>query len=157
MMKDLHTDRVRQPYGFLHEHQHGFMAGLYHEQATFRDIAFDLQGQKRIHAMWHRICEGDIIVEIDSIEAVRETIIAHVVDRYTFTKTLRKVVNRITSQFRFCNGLIIEHHDTCNELDWARQAFGGIQGELAGRLGVLRRRAARKLMNQILEEHPEYR
>ena len=107
--------------------------------------------------MWHRICEGDIQVEVKSVESTTDGVRSAIVDRYTFAKTGRPVVNEITSQFRFQEGLIIEHRDTCNALHWARQAFGGIKGELAGHLGFLRRRAASELMKEILEQHPEYR
>lgn len=156
-IRDSQIQLVQRLFAALGARDHQAMATCYHEDAKFSDIAFDLHGRKRIHAMWHRICEGDIQVEVKRVESTSDGVKAVIVDRYTFTKTGHPVVNEITSKFRFRDGLIIEHRDTCNALHWARQAFGGIKGELAGRLGFLRCRAARKLMDEILEQHPQYR
>lgn len=132
------------------------MADCYHDQAAFIDIAFDLRGRKPIHAMWHRICNGDTEVEVQKIEANHDGVRATVVERYTFTKTGRPVLNHIESRFRMRDGLIFQHLDSCDALSWSRQAFGRVRGELAGRLGILRRRAARKLIDEMVTEHPEY-
>ena len=45
------------------------MASCYHPEARFRDIAFDLQGIKRIHSMWHMICDTDIHATFEVIDA----------------------------------------------------------------------------------------
>lgn len=37
--------------------------------------------------------------------------------------------------------------DEYNPLTWARQAFGGVAGEIIGRVGLLRRLAAKRKMH----------
>lgn len=135
---------------------HNTMAACYHESAKFADIAFRLDGQKRIHAMWHMICKNGIKVEIQRIEELGDEVHARIVDTYVFSDTNRTVVNPILCRFRFLDGLIVEHIDECNALNWARQAFGGIKGEIAGRIGFLRRRAARKKIRDFVAKAPEY-
>ena len=78
------------------------------------------------------------------------------VDTYTFSDTGRRVVNRIESVFRFQEGLIVAQRDFCDPLDWARQAFGGLKGEVVGRVGVLRRRTARRKLRTFISSHPEH-
>jgi len=78
---------------------HHAMAACYHEAATFSDIAFQLQGRKQIHAMWHMICQKGINVQVQSITAAGDSVRARIVDTYTFSDTGRQVVNSIESTF----------------------------------------------------------
>ncbi|MCL4203296.1 MAG: nuclear transport factor 2 family protein [Pirellulaceae bacterium] len=135
---------------------HAAMAACYHDEAVFSDIAFRLDGKRRIHAMWHMICEKGIDVHVESVETDGDVVRARLVDTYVFSDTGRTVVNKIESAFEFRDGLIATHRDACDALDWARQAFGGWKGEIAGRIGLIRRRAARKKMRSFIASHPEY-
>lgn len=146
----------------LDQHNHEAMAACYHPQATFRDIAFELRGQRQIHAMWHMICQpdghdSDIRTTFAVQQVDEDTGRANVVDDYTFHETGNKVHNVITSEFRFQDGLIVEHRDNCDPRLWGKMAFGGIKGWMAGRVRWLRSRAARKLIRAFEENHPEYR
>jgi hypothetical protein len=135
---------------------HNAMAACCHQSARFADIAFRLNGRKQIHAMWHMICENGIEVEVQTVEERGDEVHARVVDTYVFSDTGRPVVNPILCRFQFRDGLIIEHLDECDALEWARQAFGGLKGEIAGRIGFLRRRTARKKIRKFIAMHPEY-
>jgi hypothetical protein len=140
------TARVEQLYTSLARHIAHGMAECYHPAATFRDIAFDLHGRKHIVAMWEMICTTDIQSTFEILAADSDTAIARVVDDYTFSDTGRRVHNVIESRFRFRDGLIIEHIDSCDAPKWAAMAIGGIGGFIAGRVGLVRRyRAARML------------
>jgi ketosteroid isomerase-like protein len=132
------------------------MAACYHEDATFSDIAFRLRSRKQIHAMWHMICAKGIEVTVDSVMAEGDSVRARIVDTYTFSDTGHRVVNKIESIFQFQGGLIVTQRDICDPLDWARQAFGGRKGEVVGRIGFLRRMAARKKLRAFISSHPEY-
>ncbi len=125
---------------------HVAMAACYHADATFEDIAFQLKGREQIHVMWQGVCSNGIVVEIRDVRQVGDTIVADITDTYRFGKARRKVVNSIRSVFRFRDGLIAAQTDECNPLTWARQAFGGVAGEIIGRVGLLRRLAAKKKM-----------
>ncbi len=135
---------------------HKSMAECYHTSASFTDIAFRLNGKKQIHAMWQMICNNGIKVEIEGIKATGNIVRARIVDTYVFSDTGRTVVNKIESAFEFQDQLIIVQRDTCNALEWARQAFGGLKGEIAGRVGLLRRKAAKKKIDGFISSHPEY-
>jgi limonene-1,2-epoxide hydrolase len=128
------------------------MADCYHQDARFNDIAFDLHGRKEIRAMWRLICKTDIQATVESIVANDAQGQAKLVEVYTFSDTGRRVRNEITGHFKFKDGLIIEHRDICSPLSWARQAFGGLKGELVGRVGFLRRMKARKKIRDNLVE-----
>lgn len=147
---------VEKLFSSLQALNHEAMAACYHEEATFSDIAFQLQGRKQIHAMWHMICQKGISVQVQSIETAGDIVRARIVDTYTFSDTGRQVVNRIESAFEFRDGLISVQRDTCDPLDWSRQAFGGIKGELVGRVGWLRRRAAAGKIRTFIAANPRY-
>jgi hypothetical protein len=59
--------------------------------------------------------------------------------RYTFTQTGRPVLNRISAEFWFRDGLIVRHRDSFSFWRWARQALGPV-GLLLGWTPLLRRR-----------------
>jgi ketosteroid isomerase-like protein len=152
------TQLLTRLFAALSQHDHRSMAACYHPAATFHDIAFDLRTSKRIHAMWHMICEGsDITATVQSVHADDLQGRASVVDEYTFRDTGRPVRNVIDCRFRFKDGLIIEQTDTCDERAWAGLALGGITGFLAGRIRLLRSWKANGKLKTVLSAHPEYR
>lgn len=103
------------------------MAACYLPDARFEDPAFSLTGES-IGDMWRMLCERgkDLRVEASRIEADALTGSAHWVARYTFSKTGRKVENRIDAAFRFRDGLIAEHVDRFSFWRWSRQALGPV-------------------------------
>ena len=137
----------------LDGHDHQTMADCYAPAASFRDIAFDLEGKPKIHAMWQMICESsDLratfeVVHVDEAEGR-----VALVDHYTFSDTKFKVRNVIDSRFRFENGLIAEHRDYCDAKAWAGMAFhGGVRGFLAGHFRFVRSRAAEAKLAAFME------
>jgi len=78
-------------------------------------------------------------------------------DDCTFSSTGRKVHNVIESRFRFSNGVIIDHQDSCDARLWAKMALGGVSGFLAGRFRFLRASKAKSLLQAFIAVHPEYR
>ena len=143
----------------LNAHDPNGMADCYDEGAAFQDIAFRLQDKREIHAMWDMICsdnkegiKSDIAVTVTELSAGDSTGRAVVIDDYTFRETGRKVHNRIVSAFSFRDGKIIKQTDECDSVNWARQAFGGIQGYVAGHVEFIRRG---KAMRKLKAERPE--
>jgi hypothetical protein len=130
------------------------MADCYHPKAGFRDIAFDLEGGK-IGDMWRMICSGDIEVEIRHIEADDRSGLARIVDRYSFGRKKRPVVNAIESRFLFREGRIVSHDDDCDPRTWATQALGeGPLGALAGHSRFLRSALAHTKLALWVLLHP---
>ena len=146
----------------LNSHDSKGMAECYHETATFRDIAFKLDGRQKIHAMWDMICsdnergKSDIVATVQELSANDTTGRAGVVDDYTFRDTGRKVHNKITSVFGFKDGKIVTQTDDCDAASWARQTFGGLKGFVAGHVGFIRRRSAMKKLDMFIAAHPTY-
>jgi hypothetical protein len=136
---------LRRLFTALDAHHHPTMADCYAPDATFRDIAFDLKGKAEIHAMWRMICRpgSDLRATFDVVHADDGEGRVALVDKYTFSDTGFEVRNVIDARFRFENGLIIEHHDHCDEKAWAEMAFhGGVRGFLAGHFRFVRSHAA---------------
>jgi hypothetical protein len=152
-----HSEVLTRLFTALQQHDHQTMANCYDEDATFTDIAFEINGRKRIHAMWHMICEGDIRTSFDIVEVDDRTAKVKVVDDYTFRSSGRKVHNVVESRFWLRNGSIVAQQDTCDARDWAGMALGGVNGFLAGRLAFLRRAKARKTLDAFIGKHSEYK
>ena len=142
---------LEQLYSSLNRHDHQGMANCYHRAASFCDIAFDLKGRDQMHAMWQMICSGDIRSTFEIVRADEVSAVAKLVDEYTFTDTGRRVRNQIESRFRFQDGLIIEHRDSCDARAWAAAAVGGIGGFLAGRLRFVRAWKARAKLRRFIQ------
>ncbi|MCA9057542.1 MAG: nuclear transport factor 2 family protein, partial [Planctomycetaceae bacterium] len=140
----------------LNAHDHSGIAACYHEQATFRDIAFTLNGRVQIHAMWDMICSpseqgtpSDIVATVSELSANDKTGKARIVDDYTLRSTGRTVHNAIDSSFRFQDGLIISQVDHCSAPAWARQAYGPGMRLLMGYVGPFRRWGAMRKLKSI--------
>jgi ketosteroid isomerase-like protein len=162
---EMHPNRALLSRLFTAEDQHLHleMASCYQPDATFKDIAFDLKGIRRIQGMWHMVCETDIRVAIERIEADAREGQADIVCTYTFGahqpsgKKGRPVRNVIQSRFLFREGKIVQHHDFCDAKAWARAALGGPMGFIAGHLSFARRMTANGKLDAFLARHAEYR
>ena len=153
-MMTLNERLVSRLYTALKEHRPEQMAECYSDQASFRDIAFDLSNKREIVAMWSMICATDIRTTFEVLSASSDRVVARVVDEYTFTDTGRRVRNVIESRFLIRDSLIIEHFDQCDPRLWAAMALGGLPGFLAGRFRFLRSWKARALLRDFQKQHP---
>lgn len=122
------------------------MAASYAPGARFEDPVFGRLTGAEAGAMWRMLTrrpDSDLGVELHEHEASDTAGTAHWVARYTFAPTGKIVVNDIHAQFRFADGLVIEHIDRFSFWRWARQAFGPL-GLLVGWIplvpAVLRRK-----------------
>jgi len=117
------------------------MAACYHPTVRFSDPAFpDLRGPQA-SAMWAMLLARgkDLIVQFGDISADGREGRAHWDATYTFSKTGRKVLNRIDAHFLFQDGLIVQHTDDFSFPRWARQALG-LPGLLLGHTAFLQRK-----------------
>ena len=113
------------------------MCECYHPKVHFVDPAFGLLKEKQVSKMWEMLIsksKGDIKIEFSNIKADEFSGSARWVATYNFSKTNRKVINRISAEFLFQDGLIIKHTDNFDVWKWAKQAFG-ITGYLLGWTG----------------------
>ena len=124
------------------------MCECYHPNIKFRDPVFGLLNGNQVCDMWRMLTEkskGNIKIEFANIEADEYLGAAKWVATYNFSKTNRKVVNRISSQFHFKEGLIIKHTDDFDIWKWSKQAFG-ISGILFGWTGYMQKKIHEKAL-----------
>ena len=91
------------------------MADCYHENVIFEDPAFGVLKGDRAKNMWRMLLHSqkgkDFNVTYNTVKYNDETGSAKWEAKYNFSKTGRKVHNKITAEFEFKDGLIIKHTD----------------------------------------------
>lgn len=124
------------------------MSECYHPKIHFTDPAFGLLKEDQVSKMWEMLLlksKGNIKIEFSDIKADDFSGSAKWVATYNFSKTNRNVVNRVTSEFAFQDGLIIKQTDKFDVWKWSKQAFGPI-GYLLGWTGFFKK----KIQHQAL-------
>jgi ketosteroid isomerase-like protein len=109
------------------------MQDCYHDDAIFYDPAFENLDAAGVRAMWEMLCKRAVNFSLvfDRVEADEEYGTCYWTATYNFSKTGRKVVNRIKAHLRFADGKIIEHTDDFDLYKWSRMALG-LPGILLG-------------------------
>ncbi len=113
------------------------MSECYHPKIHFIDPAFGLLKEEQVSDMWKMLLlrsKGNLKIEFFNVKADDSTGSANWVATYNFSKTNRKVINRIAAEFIFQDGLIIKHTDSFDVWKWSKQAFG-FKGLLLGWTG----------------------
>ena len=134
----------------------GMIAAYDPRSIRFSDPVFtDLQGDEP-GAMWRMLVgrAADLAVDFRDVSADDESGKAYWEARYTFSKTGRKVLNRVRAEFRFHDGKIVEHRDHFDLYAWTRQALGPI-GTLVGWSPLLQaplRRSAKKELRRFMKK-----
>ncbi len=141
---------IRALYAALDRKDGEAMAAAYAPDAVFEDPAFgELRGE-RIGAMWRMLCSGDgeLSATVANVRVVGDAASADWSATYAFGPQQRRVVNRIEAEYRFRDGLIVEHRDRFSFWAWSRQALGPVAWLIGwnpiGR-AVVRKRATERL------------
>jgi ketosteroid isomerase-like protein len=102
------------------------MNACYHPEIVFSDPAFGILTGKEATSMWRMLCERgkDLDIEFGDVHADDERGSAHWEAWYTFSKSKRRVYNKIDASFAFQEGKIIRHTDRFNLWRWSSQALG---------------------------------
>lgn len=126
------------------------MAALYHPEAKFKDPAFELDSGKAIGAMWKMLITSgkDLQISFSELNGTEDSGSAHWEAWYTFSRTGRKVHNRIEARFEFKDGLIYRHTDHFNFWRWSRQALG-LTGWLLGWTSFLKNKVHGTAMSSL--------
>jgi ketosteroid isomerase-like protein len=114
------------------------MTAQYHDEVVFNDPVFhNLQGEEARN-MWRMLVSRgkDLKVSYANVREVAETpkgveVVAEWQAIYTFSKTGRKVHNRIEAHFLVVEGKIVQHTDAFDLWKWAGMALGW-SGKLLG-------------------------
>jgi ketosteroid isomerase-like protein len=136
-----HHDLLTRFYTALQRRDAEAMGACYHDDGAFVDPAFGKLTVPEARAMWRMLMgrAKDFEMTFEVKHADEGSGSGTWEARYTFSKTGRKVINRISSQFGFCDGLILAHRDQFDMWAWTRQALGA-PGLLLGWTPLLRNR-----------------
>ena len=130
------------------------MVACYHPDIQFEDPAFGPLGGERAKNMWRMLCESqkgkDFQVSLIEAESQENTGKASWEATYFFSRTGRKVHNKIEANFVFKDGLIIEHLDHFDLYRWAQQALGW-KGTLLGWTSYFKQ-SLQKQTNHLLDK-----
>jgi hypothetical protein len=122
------------------------MSEFYAPVVRFHDPAFGPLNGGDVPKMWKMLLangKGKLKIEFFDLKADEYKGSARWIATYTFSRTNRKVVNKIYSQFHFKEGLIIKQTDSFDIWAWAKQAFG-LRGLLFGWTGYMQRKIQEK-------------
>ena len=145
-----HEALIREFYAAFARRDAEGMARCYHPDVFFSDTVFPSLRGEEAGDMWRMLLSraADLEVTLDEASADAEGGRAKWTARYTFSRTNRKVVNRISAMFAFRDGLISRHYDSVPFWAWASQALGPV-GAILGWFPPLkwkvRKQAARGL------------
>jgi ketosteroid isomerase-like protein len=131
------------------------MAKCYHPDVQFTDTVFPMLKGPEVMGMWRMLTSRakDFTLTHDQVSADDAGGRAHWEAKYLFSKTGRRVHNRIDAVFAFRDGLIIRHIDRFSFWRWAAQALGPI-GLVMGWFPPLKwkvRKQAREGLQQFME------
>ncbi|MBO6585734.1 MAG: nuclear transport factor 2 family protein [Gracilimonas sp.] len=126
------------------------MMSCYHEEASFKDPVFDLGSKEEIDAMWSMLCSKakEFDLRFHSVRANDQRGSAQWEASYLFSKTGRKVHNKITAHFEFQDGLIAGHLDEFNFWKWSAMALG-VPGYILGWSPFLQKKVQGEAMKNL--------
>ena len=115
------------------------MQNCYSEDPIFNDPVFGVLQGDEVRAMWEMLCKNakDFSLQYSLIEIDGEYGTCNWTATYTFSKTGRRVVNKVKAHMRIQNGKITEHTDEFDIYKWSRHALG-LTGILLGWSGYLK-------------------
>ena len=136
------------------------MQECYHDKIQFSDPVFPDLKEKKANAMWHMLVAAstDLTIEFSQVEASASNGSCHLEAKYTFSKTGRKVHNKIDATFEFKDALIIHHNDTFDLWKWSKMALG-TSGLLLGWSSFMKRKIrqmASKSLDHFVAKHSDY-
>ena len=150
-------DIIKGFYSAFQKLDYKTMNEYYAEDIVFSDPVFLVLKGDEVKAMWEMLCKNakDFSLTYSNIEALdEEYATCNWVATYTFSKTGRRVVNRIKAYMKFYEGKIIEHSDAFRLSTWIGQALGW-KGVLFGWTGIMKRavqKNARKNLFSLIEK-----
>jgi ketosteroid isomerase-like protein len=114
-------------YSSFQKLDHKGMNACYSDDIVFFDPVFGLLKGAEAKSMWEMLCTNakDFSLTYGNIQDLDdEYSTCNWEASYTFSKTGRKVVNKIKANMKFAGGKIIEHSDAFSLHKWASQALG---------------------------------
>jgi len=132
------------------------MNACYSDDIVFNDPVFGILKGDEAKAMWEMLCKNakDFSLTFSDIELLdEEYATCRWTATYTFSKTGKKVVNRIKAYMKLYEGKIVEHSDAFRLSTWIGQALGW-KGVLFGWSGFMKK-AVQKNVRKSLDKFME--
>lgn len=129
------------------------MQACYHPDAVFNDPVFGLLDATETKAMWEMLCKRakDFSLIYSDIKLLdEEYTTCKWTAAYIFSKTGRRIVNKITAHMQFRDGLILGHTDAFDIYRWCRQAFG-LTGLLLGWTSFMHRKIQKQAKEGLVK------
>ena len=133
-MTTANEETINRFYTAFEQLDFATMQSCYHDEAVFNDPAFGLLDVNETRAMWEMLCKRakDFSLHYGNIKILdEEYTTTEWTASYLFSKSGRRIINKITAHMKFKDGLIIEHTDAFDIYRWCRQALG-LTGLLLG-------------------------
>ncbi len=118
---------VNKFYSAFQKLDYATMCSCYSDDIVFFDPAFGLLKGAEAKLMWEMLCKNakDFSLTYGNIIHLdNEYVTCDWVANYRFSKTNRKVINKIRANMKFADGKIIEHSDAFSLHKWSSQALG---------------------------------
>lgn len=157
---NVNEELITRFYSAFQKRDYATMQDCYAGKVIFYDPVFEDLVDDEVKLMWEMLCKGatDLSIEFNNVQADEEYGTCDWTAHYTFTKTNRKVINKIRAHMRFKDGKIIEHSDQFRLSNWCKQALG-LPGVLFGSMGwfqkKVRRTAQKSLYNYIIAKQDQ--
>ena len=150
-----HADLITRFYTAFAARDVEAMVACYHPDCMFMDPVFGRLNHDEVCAMWRMLDERgkDLAITFEKVEADEGSGSCHWEAIYTFSKTGRKVHNKIDAQIGFLDGLILAHRDRFDFYAWTKQALGPM-GVLLGWSPLVQnkiRKEARKSLDAFMK------
>lgn len=132
---------------------HRGMNSCYSDDIVFSDPVFGLLRGEEVKYMWEMLCTQakDFSLTFSNIRLLdEEYATCNWVATYTFSKTGRRVMNRIKAFMRLKDGRITEHSDGFKMSIWAAQALGW-KGQLFGWMGWMKRKIQKNARGNLIK------
>ena len=151
---NINEELIQKFYMSFAELDYKTMQNSYADNAIFNDPVFGILQGNEVKVMWQMLCMNakDFSLTFDSVNSDEEYGTCNWTAGYTFSKTGRRVVNKIKAHMRFQKEKIIEHTDEFDLYKWNRQALG-FPGILLGWSGYLKNKIrvdARKQLEKFM-------
>ena len=147
---------IERFYSAFQKLDYATMQSCYSDDIIFNDPAFGILEGPEAKAMWEMLCKNakNFALSFSNIQLLdEEYATCDWVANYVFSKTGRKVTNKIKAHIRLQDGMIIEHTDQFDIWKWSRQALG-LPGILLGWSGYMKnkiRHNARKSLEKFMD------
>ncbi len=148
---------IQKFYTAFAELDYKAMQNCYADNAIFNDPVFGILQGNEVRAMWQMLCLNakDFSLTFNTVKSDEEYGTCNWTAIYTFSKTGKRVVNKVKAHMRFKNENITEHTDEFDLYKWSRQALG-LPGIIVGWSGYMKnkiRANARTQLDKFMERN----